>query len=123
MSPIDPTLKNCVGEVAPRLAGVRGAPDAAAGGAHVEGVRLLRNPRDRRDAPAASGPDVAIFEVREERLRDLGEWRDGRTPRRSWTCLRPAVWGAYGDRSERDTSESETESGRTAWVHLAPRRE
>ena len=80
-------------------------------------------PRHRRDAPPASGPDVAILEVREQRLRDLGERRGGRTPSGCRACLRPAGRGADGERNERDARESDKVSGRTAWVHLAPRRE
>ena len=45
-----------VGDVHPGLAGVGGAPDATAGGAHIEGMGLAGDAGDGSDAPPRAGP-------------------------------------------------------------------
>ena len=61
-----------VGDRVPRLAAVGGLEQAPAGDTHIEGARLGRDARDRRDAAAAGGADEAVFEAVEERRIDAG---------------------------------------------------
>ena len=95
-----------VGDVRPVGAGVGGLPDAATGGAEVEGVGFLIHARHRSDATAACGADHAPAELVERRWR--GDRRDGRGDGRRARLGRGAVRREHecrgdrgGDREER----------------------
>ena len=79
-------LDEAVGDVEPALPGVGGLPHAAAGGAHVEGVRLLGHAGHGGDAAAARGPDHPVAHGGEPR----------RVEHRMPGCVGPSCWARSG---------------------------